>query len=130
MGLASVWRWVGAILAGMLVLFALGFVVSEIVRFRRRKTPGYTGFISVRSTLRRIVGSLFLIALGLMFYMGLCVLDLSHRPVLFGIYWIVCSILAFVLFLLGLLDLREVREHGSAHELRLLWSMKRGMPRK
>ena len=128
--LGPLWCSIGAALAGLLVLFAVGFVVSEFVRFRRRKTPGYTGFISIRSTARRITGSVLLTILGLMFYAGLCVVDLSQRPVFFGIYWIVCSFLAFILFLLGLLDLREVREHLNVHEMKLLWSMKKGMPRK
>ena len=55
---------------------------------------------------------------------------LVMRFYFFGIYWIVCSFLAFILFLLGLLDLREVREHLNVHEMKLLWSMKKGMPRK
>ena len=129
-GLDRGWALAGALLSALLVIFALAFIVNEFISFRRRKTPGYTGFISIRSTRRRITGSLILIALAIMLYSGLCAMDLSQRPMLFGLYWIVCALLAFVLFLLGLLDFREVREHHNVHELKLLWRVTRGMPKK
>jgi len=119
-----------AALSAVMMILALAFLVSEFIRFRRRKTPGYAGFISIRSTGRRIAGSLILIALALMFYAGLHVVDFSHRPVLFGAYWIVCCLLAFLLFLLGLYDFREVRQHRMAHELKLLWRMTQRMAKK
>ena len=121
---------IGAVCGLMMVLFAFGFIISEFIRFRRRKTPGYTGFISMRSTTRRISGSFILAGLGLLFYLGLSVIDFSDSPVLFTVFWMVCSFLAFFLFLLGLLDFREVRTHQSAHQLRLLWRMTRDIPRK
>ena len=119
-----------AALSAVMVILALAFLVSELIRFRRRKTPDYAGFISIRSTGRRIAGSVVLIALAVMLYAGLSVMDFSHRPVLFGMYWIVCCLLAFLLFLLGLLDFREVRAHRMVHDMKLLWRMTRGAPKK
>ena len=123
------WVIAGAVFSALLVIIALAFLVSEFIRFRRRKTPGYTGFISMRSTARRMTGSLVLIALALMVFLAMCVVDLSKRPASFAGYWSVCAILAFALFVMGLLDFREVRGHRAAHELKLLWRMTRGMPK-
>jgi sterol desaturase/sphingolipid hydroxylase (fatty acid hydroxylase superfamily) len=84
----------------------------------------------MRSTTRRITGSVILLSLALMLYAGLAVIDFSDSPMLFTVYWIVCSLLAFILFLLGLLDLREVREHRTVHQLKLLWRMTKDVSRK
>lgn len=120
----------GAICGGLLILCALGFMVGEFLRFRRRKTPGYTGFISMRSISRRISGSIILIVLGLMLYFGLAVINFADSPVFFSVYWIICCLLALILFVMGLLDLHEVRQHRHVHHLKLLWQMTKDISKK
>ncbi len=129
-GSNETWLVAGAVFAGLLVVAALVFMVSEFIRFRRRNQPDYAGFISMRSTRRRISGSFLLIVLGLMLYFGLCVVDFRDSPVLFTVYWSISCLLAFILFFVGLLDLREVRDHRTAHQLKLLWRMTRHIQKK
>ena len=104
------------LLGSGVVVIALILLLNEIRIYRNRTQDSENEFISRKRLIRRAIGAIILIIIVLLIYLTSLFPKLNESIITLSIIYGMCLFLSLSLFVIVLLDLREISSHLGKHK--------------
>ena len=104
------------LLSSGIVVIALILLLNEIRVYKNRPQDSENEFISRKRLIRRAIGAIILIIIVILIYITSLLPKLSESIITLSIIYGICLFLSLSLFVIVLLDLREISTHLGKHK--------------